>query len=576
MPKGFHKVSFSAAAPDDDQRRRAAGIRSLGERNRMASDQLSSRQFGSDEAAARFYMSGVMDTDDRPSLRAMTAPDRAELMPDMRLRTIQAVPRSAHRLIVFDQTKSSIPVFGSRVVVELDTNRELVDISGDVAEFEPASSLAGLSPIEALQAVAAFAGVETERLQKVQPPQLVFFHREEDGSWHLAYQFVKVPAAPAEFLNDTLLHRSCAHLRGASHRAAHPAINYLVDAHDGEILFFYSAKPMMAAVLPSMCNGLDEFGKEVSFYGKEHPGGYEMVDPRRQLRTFDLAGGDIDAVPLPAAPVRNAQAKWLGANKAAVSAHVHAAHVYDFFKSVLFRDSVDDKGMELISIVNCTSPQDEAPPEWHNAMWWDNKMWYGQEHNAGNFSSYSRFLDIIAHELTHGVTEHTSNLVYKGESGALNESFSDIFGVVIANWDKTDPNRPVSGWRWEIGSGLGGPGKPLRDMSNPTLTGDPDHMNKYYNTTSDHGGVHTNSNIHNKAAYNLFTSKDAAGKYVFRPMELAEICYLCLSRLSSRATFSDALEEMVRVATTFYSGDPAAQARNIQAIKEAYRKVGVV
>ena len=61
----------------------------------------------------------------------------------------------------------------------------------------------------------------------------------------------------------------------------------------------------------------------------------------------------------------------------------------------------------------------------------NNRMWYGQKLENGKFSSYSRYLDVIAHELTHGVTQYTSNLVYQGQSGALNESFSDIFGVII-------------------------------------------------------------------------------------------------------------------------------------------------
>src|SRR5262249_7704916 len=125
--------------------------------------------------------------------------------------------------------------------------------------------------------------------------------------------------------------------------------------------------------------------------------------------------GDIDRAPVPANAVSQPSNAWGSKNRAAVSAHVHATRVYDFYKSVLFRDGIDDKGMDLVSIVNCTYDQDESPPEWHNAVWHENKMWYGQDLAAtGTLRSFARFLDVIAHELTHGVTEHTSNLVYQG------------------------------------------------------------------------------------------------------------------------------------------------------------------
>lgn len=100
------------------------------------------------------------------------------------------------------------------------------------------------------------------------------------------------------------------------------------------------------------------------------------------------------------------------------------------------RDGIDDRGMELISHVNCTMAAYETPLEWRNAQWWQKKMWYGQVKDAkGVLKSFSKYLDIIAHELTHGVTETTAGLVYCNQSGALNESFSDIFGILIRNWD---------------------------------------------------------------------------------------------------------------------------------------------
>jgi bacillolysin/neutral peptidase B len=111
-------------------------------------------------------------------------------------------------------------------------------------------------------------------------------------------------------------------------------------------------------------------------------------------------------------------------------------------------------------------------------------------------------------------------------------------------------------------------------MSNPKRTGDPDHMKDYWNTADDCGGVHTNSNIHNKAAYNVLTATDENGQLVFPAREVAVLYYLCLTRLNGLATFSKTLQTLVDVATTYYP-DPAERDKKVKAIKDAYGSVGV-
>ena len=318
-------------------------------------------------------------------------------------------------------------------------------------------------------------------------------------------------------------------------------------------------------------------GRPQTFWGRLLPDQtFELSDPLRRIKTYDLQRRDIDSATLPTSPVANAAADFAGINPAAVSAHFHATHVHDFYKSVLQRDGIDDKKMDLVSVVNCTYARGETPPVWRNAVWWDGRMWYGQDLAPdGSLTSYARFLDVIAHELTHGVTESTSGLLYEGQAGALNESFSDIFGVIIANWDPRDPNRDVSAWTWTIGLGLGDKGGPLRDLSNPRVTGDPDHMKDFVHTTEDYGGVHTNSNIHNKAGYNLLTASDL-GKRVFTPTEVAVWMYLALLRLSSRAAFSDALQAVVDVGSIYDAGNPAKRAQRVAAVRKSYGDVGIV
>jgi Zn-dependent metalloprotease len=243
---------------------------------------------------------------------------------------------------------------------------------------------------------------------------------------------------------------------------------------------------------------------------------------------------------------------------------------------VLGRHGIDDRGMELVSVVNCTYARAQDPPEWHNAVWYDNRMWYGRvKEPDGVLRSFARFLDIIAHELTHGVTEHTANLVYRDQSGALNESLSDIFGVVINNWYSVGPDSDTRGWSWEIGPGLGENGKPLRDMSDPARTGDPGHMNQYLVTRQDNGGVHTNSNIHNHAAYRVLTACAGGGSPAMRPSDVAVLYYLALQRLGKLDGFPEMRRSLVSVAKSYF-GNPTERARMVRHIEAAYDTVGIV
>jgi bacillolysin len=203
-------------------------------------------------------------------------------------------------------------------------------------------------------------------------------------------------------------------------------------------------------------------------------------------------------------------------------------------------------------------------------------MWYGQIKDAkGELVSYATCLDIIAHELTHGVTEKSAGLVYQGQSGALNESFSDILGIIIQNWYSVGPDSDVRRWTWELMPGRGEGGGPLRDLRDPKRTGDPAHMDEFVRTRDDSGGVHSNSNIHNRAAYNLLTALDSSDHPVFTPREVAVLYYLCLTRLPQRATFSRALRGLLDVATTYYAADPEERSHKLRAIERAYRKVGI-
>src|SRR5699024_2375596 len=108
---------------------------------------------------------------------------------------------------------------------------------------------------------------------------------------------------------------------------------------------------------------------------------------------------------------------------AAVDAHANAQKTYDYYEDTFDRDSVDDNGQPLLSRVH-------VGDNWNNASWNGTYMSYG-DGDGERFHSLAGALDVAAHEMTHGVIQHTSGLIYRNESGALNESIEDIFGVMF-------------------------------------------------------------------------------------------------------------------------------------------------
>lgn len=189
--------------------------------------------FASDEAAARHHLSAIIADDSRPVVRGITAPERPEQVPDLRLVGVQDVPETEARVVRFEQMQANIPVFGGHAICELNRDRGLLSARGEVAQVEGVSPRASVAPDEALERVAKLAGVDPSELAEVDPPQLNFF-RDDDGRWRLVWLFQRVPAAPPELLEETR-----GHGLGPSPREHDPLVDYLLDAHDGEVVFYY-------------------------------------------------------------------------------------------------------------------------------------------------------------------------------------------------------------------------------------------------------------------------------------------------------------------------------------------------
>lgn len=182
-------------------------------------------------------------------------------------------------------------------------------------------------------------------------------------------------------------------------------------------------------------------------------------------------------------------------DQAVDDAHNYAFATYNYYSVNHSRDSIDGNGMTLISRVHYSR-------NYNNAFWDGRQMTYG-DGDGVTFAPLSQDADVVAHELTHGVTERSSGLIYQNESGALNEAWSDIFGALV------DKQEGATGDAiWLIGEDVytpNNPGDALRNMADPAAFGDYDYYPTRYTGTSDNGGVHWNSGIANLAFKLLVT-----------------------------------------------------------------------
>lgn len=190
-----------------------------------------------------------------------------------------------------------------------------------------------------------------------------------------------------------------------------------------------------------------------------------------------------------------------GGSSDAVKAHVYAGDTYNFYQTNHGRDGIDGSGMPMFSTV-------QYGVNYVNAFWNGSQMVYGD--------GLSQADDVVGHELTHGVTQYTSNLLYYYQSGAINESLSDLWGEFI---DLTNAKgNDTEAVRWKLGEDIpvSLTGGPIRDMKNPPLYADPDKMTStnYYTSSGDNGGVHSNSGVNNKAVFLMTDGGTFNGKTI--------------------------------------------------------------
>ena len=270
---------------------------------------------------------------------------------------------------------------------------------------------------------------------------------------------------------------------------------------------------------------------------------------------------------LPGSIVRSEGSKPKGGRNA-TEAYDYSGDTYDFYKEIFERNSVDSKGMRLDSTVHYGE-------EYNNAFWNGTQMVYG-DGDGQIFNRFTMCLDVIGHELTHGVTQYEAALEYQGQSGALNESLSDVFGVLVKQYKL---NQTVDKADWLIGAGLFSrkvKGVALRSMKKPGTAYDdptigkdsqPAHMRDYVNTSSDNGGVHINSGIPSHAFY--LTAMEIGGKAWEKA---GKIWYITLrDRLRETSDFEEMANLTYSVAGTIFGKDSKEQ----KAVFKGWEGVGL-
>ncbi|XVX20213.1 protealysin inhibitor emfourin [Actinomycetota bacterium] len=294
------------------------------------------------------------------------------------------------------------------------------------------------------------------------------------------------------------------------------------------------------------------------------PGGTPGVDgPNRRIS--DAKGVEK----LPGTLVRGEGSDATG-DVAADEAYDGLGATWELLNAAFGRNSLDGKGLPLLGTVHYGTDYD-------NAFWDGTQMVFG-DGDGKVFGRFTASIDVIGHELGHGVTEHTAGLLYQGQSGALNESMSDVFGSLVRQHIS---GQSAADADWLIGAELlmpGVKGVALRSMREPGTAYDdpvlgkdpqPGHMRDYVETTDDNGGVHINSGIPNRAYYLAATAIGGNAWETVGPVWYAALTGPGVSADCDFVTFAGLVVEAARKAWGAESSEAAA-------VEQAWRDVGVL
>ena len=459
------------------------------------------------------------------------------------------------------QTVNGVPVWGATLVRQHESGFPISTFGEFYEGLAGFDTTPAITPERARDIAAADAGVE---LGAVDTPLYVLI--TESGA-----RLVYVPrVATREFR----------------------VLLYFIDARSGEIL------ERRNDLKHQVGTGSGVFGPDKKISTTPFAGTFIASDSLRPpvLRTYDLRG-NAQVVAQIVNGLRGLQMsdvasdsdnQWTDA--AAVDAHVHTGWTYDYLYKRFGRMGLDNQDLPILNIVHPVRRSDffllgdVYLDLFVNAFYvHPGLMVYGEGLPATvtpggqSWDYFSGALDIVAHELTHGVTNYTSQLEYVGESGALNEAFSDIVGTSVEFFFQ-----PVGTARgqadWLLGEDIARPGG-FRSMANPAAFGDPDHYSRRSLSDEDNGGVHTNSGIVNHAFYlaveggrNATSGLAVTGVGAANREQIEKVFYRAFTvMLPATARFSTARAATIQAARDLYGTGSAPE----RAVTEAWTAVGV-
>jgi Zn-dependent metalloprotease len=439
--------------------------------------------------------------------------------------------------IRYQVLKNGIPVFGASIYAHGE-NDLTTSFNGRYPQ-NISGSAHSISESAALEAAKDFIGAETYKWElpgeeahlkwETDDATATYFPKGELVYLDPAFDFSKPEDLRLAYKFDIYAHQPL-------YRA-----EVFVDAQTGHVLFENN----------HICS-IDAAGTAQTGYSgtrsittDSYNGGYRLRESGRGngIRTFDMnQGTDYGS----AVDFTDSDNNWNNVNanldQYATDAHWAAELTYDYYLSEHGRNSLDGAGYQINSYIH-------YDVDYFNAFWDGQRATFGDGNNQPLTS-----LDIVAHELTHGVTGFSAELIYQDEYGALNESFSDIFGAA------TEWVQNASSGDWLMGEDVG----TLRSMSNPNAYGDPDTYNgtNWYVGADDNGGVHTNSGVQNKWFYILVEGEtgtnDLGNAYNVAGIGLqsaAAIAYRCLSvYLGPTSEYSDARFYSIQAAIDLFGG----------------------
>ncbi|MEH7061992.1 M4 family metallopeptidase [Bacillus wiedmannii] len=464
-------------------------------------------------------------------------------------------------LVRMQQIYEGKEVYGHQLTAHVDKKGIIKSISGESAQNltqEDLKNASNLSKEEAKQHIYTKYGNDIKFISEPEVKEVIFVN-ENNGQASNAYQ-VTFTAATPNYVSGT----------------------YLVNAHNGDMLKnmvqesslkvseeqVESLKETKKSNSISLTGtGKDDLGITRTFGISEQSNGkYALADYTRGqgIETYDVNYRDISFEEKYYPGILATSTSTTFNDPKAVSAHFLATKVYDFYKDKYKRNSFDNKGNKVVSVVHAwDSGETDDPKNWSNAF----------SANVNNVSmliygdSMVRAFDIAGHEFTHAVTSSESNLEFFGESGAINEALSDIMGTAIEKYINNGE------FNWTIGEQSG---SVLRNMKNPSSINFfdgvpyPDDYSKYSDLNGeDNEGVHFNSSIINKVAYLIAQGGTHNGVTVNSIGEdkMFDIFYYAnTDELNMTSNFSELRLACLKVATNKYG----ANSIEVEAVQNAF------